>query len=47
MTKADILRVAKEYIKPGDFTIVAVGKPQDFGRPLSALALPVKDIELK
>ncbi len=47
VTKADILRVAKEYIKPGDFTIVTVGKPEDFGRPLSVLGSPVKDIELK
>jgi zinc protease len=47
VTKADILRVARQYIKPGDFTVVAVGKPQDFGRPLSALGPPVKNIELK
>jgi zinc protease len=47
VTRADILRVAKEYLKPENFTIVAVGKPQDFGRPLSALGSPVKDIELK
>ena len=47
VTKADILRVAKEYLKPQNFTIVAVGKPGDFGRPLAALGLPVKEIELK
>ncbi len=47
VSKADILRVAKEYLKPENFSIVAVGKPQDFGRPLSALGLPVKNIELK
>ncbi|MBP1774603.1 MAG: peptidase domain protein [candidate division NC10 bacterium] len=46
VTKADILRVAKQYIKPEDFTIIAVGKPQDFGRPLSALGQTVKMIDL-
>ena len=35
MTKADVLRVAKEYLKPENLTIVAVGKPQEFGKPLS------------
>jgi zinc protease len=47
VTKADVLRVAKEYIQPGNFTTVTVGKPDDFGKPLSALGLPVKEIELK
>ena len=46
VTKADILRVAKQYIRPENFTIVAAGKPQDFGRPLSALGLEVKPIDL-
>ena len=46
VTRADILRVAKQYIKPESFTIVAAGKPQDFGRPLSALGLEVKTIDL-
>lgn len=36
-TKADVLRVAKEYIKPEQFAIVAVGNPKEFGTPLSAL----------
>ncbi len=46
VTRADILRVAKQYIQPENFTIVAVGKPQEFGRPLSALGLEVKTIDL-
>ena len=46
VTKADILRVAKEYLKPENLTIVAVGKPDDFGRPLTALGAPVKEIDL-
>jgi zinc protease len=37
VTKADILRVAKEYIKPENLTIVAVGKPQEFKKPLATL----------
>jgi zinc protease len=45
VTKADVLRVAKEYLKPDDLTIVAVGNPKDFGKPLSTLGT-VKDIDL-
>jgi len=37
VTKADVLRVAKEHLKPGAFTIVAVGNPQNFGQPLDSL----------
>ncbi|MEN6533394.1 MAG: pitrilysin family protein, partial [Bryobacteraceae bacterium] len=46
VTKADILRVAREYLKPENLTIVAVGNPQEFSEPLSALGLPVKTIDL-
>jgi zinc protease len=45
-SKADILRVAKEYIKPESFTIVAVGKSKDFGRPLTELGSAVTPIDL-
>jgi len=41
-----VLRVAKEYFKPQDLTIVAVGNPKEFGTPLSALDLKVTDIDL-
>jgi hypothetical protein len=37
VTKTDVQRVAKEHLKPEILTIVAVGKPQDFGKPLSTL----------
>ena len=37
VTKADVLRVAKEYFRPQDLTYVAVGNPQEFGTPLTAL----------
>jgi predicted Zn-dependent peptidase len=45
VTKADVLRVAKQYLKPENIAIVAVGKPSDFGKPLSELG-PVKEIDL-
>jgi predicted Zn-dependent peptidase len=45
VTKADVLRVAKEYLKPEAISSVAVGKPSDFGKPLTALG-PVKEIDL-
>lgn len=37
VTKADVLRAAKESIKPANLTIVAVGKPEEFGKPLTTL----------
>ncbi len=46
VTKADILRVAKEHLKPEELTIVAVGNPQEFGTPLTALGLPLNKIDL-
>jgi len=47
VTKQDVLRVARQYLKPAEFTIVAVGKPSDFGKPLTELGLPVSNIDLK
>ncbi|MGH9720714.1 MAG: M16 family metallopeptidase, partial [Bryobacteraceae bacterium] len=46
VTKADVLRVARERLNPKDFVIVAVGNPKDFGKPLSTLGRPVSDIDL-
>ena len=37
VTEADVLRVAKAHLDPAKFTIVAVGNPADFGKPLSTL----------
>jgi zinc protease len=34
---ADVLRVAKEHVKPGALHILAVGRSQDFDAPLSTL----------
>jgi zinc protease len=46
VTRADILRVAKEYVDPAKFVIVAVGNPKDFGTPLASLNLPVSNLDL-
>jgi|SRR5271165_5089216 len=46
VTKADVLRVAKEYFKPQDFTYVAVGNSKAFGTPLSELGMKVTPIDL-
>ena len=37
VTKADIKRVAAEYLHPDKFTLLAVGKASDFDKPLSTL----------
>ena len=46
VTKADVLRVAKERLKPSAFTIVTTGNPKDFGKPLESLGGPVTTIDL-
>ena len=45
VTRADVLRVFQQHINPANFTIVAVGNPKDFGKPLSA-AGKVEKIDL-
>jgi predicted Zn-dependent peptidase len=45
VTRADVLRVAKQYLDPAKFVIVAVGNPKDFGKPLDSLG-KVSDIDL-
>ncbi|MHC4215991.1 MAG: M16 family metallopeptidase [Planctomycetota bacterium] len=37
VTKEDVLRVSKKYLKPDEVQILAVGKPEDFDEPLSVL----------
>jgi len=46
VTRPDVLRVASEHIQPQNLTIVAVGNPQEFGKPLATLGLPVTSIDL-
>lgn len=45
VTRADVLRVAKQYLDPSKFVTVAVGNPKDFGTPLDTLG-KVSDIDL-
>jgi len=45
VTKADVLRVAREHLSPKDFTVVAVGNPAEFGKPLTTLG-PVTPVDL-
>lgn len=47
VTKADVLRVAREHFRLQDLTIVAVGNPAEFKTPLSALGFKVQEIDLK
>ena len=37
VTRADVLRVMKAHVDPTNLSIVAVGNPKDFGKPLSDL----------
>ncbi|MDQ6699886.1 MAG: insulinase family protein [Acidobacteriota bacterium] len=46
VTKADILRVAKDRLHPNELTVVAVGNPKAFGEPLSALGSPVTPLDI-
>ena len=46
VTKADILRVAKERLKPEQFATVVAGDPVDFVPPLESLGQPGRPIDL-
>jgi zinc protease len=46
VSRADILRVAKERLHPDRLAIVAVGNPAEFGKPLESLGKPVFSIDL-
>jgi hypothetical protein len=37
VTRADVLRVAREHFVPQNLAIVAVGNPKEFGKPLTTL----------
>jgi predicted Zn-dependent peptidase len=45
VTKADVLRVAKKHLDPGNVQILAVGRPDDFDQPLSTLG-KVNEIDI-
>ncbi|HVN03114.1 MAG TPA: pitrilysin family protein [Bryobacteraceae bacterium] len=46
VTRADVLRVAHEYVHPADLTVVAVGRTEEFAKSLGTLGLPVSSIDL-
>lgn len=46
VTKADVMRVARQYLDPADMTIVVVGNPQVFGTPLEKLNPQINRIDL-
>ncbi len=46
VTKADVLRVAQQYLQPKNLSYVAVGNPKDFGKPLASLGIKVEPIDL-
>lgn len=46
VTRDDILRVAKQYLDPAKFVIVAVGNPKDFSTPLASLGMPVSNLDI-
>src|SRR5712692_3236082 len=43
---AEVLFGAGERIQPKILTVVTVGNPQEFGKPLATLGLPVASIDL-
>ncbi len=45
VTKMDVLRVAREHLRPDNIQILAVGRPQDFDEPLSVLG-PLREIDI-
>jgi zinc protease len=45
VTKADVLRVAREHLKPDQVQILVVGRPTDFDEPLSVLG-SVNEIDI-
>jgi zinc protease len=47
VTKADVLRVAKQYVKPDQFVVVAVGDPKKFaGKDLKVLGMPIENLDI-
>jgi zinc protease len=41
VTREDVLRVAKKYLDPAKFIVLAVGNPKEFGEPLTPPVMPV------
>ena len=47
VTRADVLRVTKQYLEPSKFVITAIGNTAGFKTPLTDLKLPITKLELK
>ncbi len=47
VTRADVLRVAREQLDPETFTLLAVGNPEGFDEPLEKLGRPVLPVDLR
>jgi predicted Zn-dependent peptidase len=45
VTKEDVLRVAREHLRPEKLQVLVVGRPEDFDEPLSVLG-PVREIDI-
>ena len=45
VTKADVLRVARDNLHPDKIQILVVGRPEDFDEPMSVLG-PVREIDI-
>lgn len=45
VTKEDVLEAAKKHIRPEEFTILAVGRPEDFDQPLDSFG-EVNEIDI-
>jgi zinc protease len=46
VTREDVLRVAKKYLDPAKFIVLAVGNPKEFGEPLDKVGSPVMPVDL-
>jgi len=46
VTREDVLRVAKQYLDPARFVVVAVGNTKEFGEPLDKLGTKPMPIDL-
>ncbi len=46
VTREDVLRVARKYIDPSKFVVLAVGNPKEFGTPLDKLGSKVSPLDL-